>query len=325
MIIAYVPEGPALKSMTLAAEDAIPPAAVWIDLLAPEPEEAAAVERLTRITIPTRKKMREIEPTSRLFVDGDARFMTAALLCGSDTAAPSVEPATFILTHDRLISVRYTEPRAFVTVAAHLTRSCPSPVFSEFILIALLEAIVDQAADILEQIAAEVEDASSRIFSSERSRSAGSDRYRAILAQIARAEGVISFGRESLASLQRLLSFLGADPDARPLSPGAHAPLKSMTRDIAGLSDYAAFLGDKVQFLLDATIGMVGIEQNNIMKIFAVLTLVLTPPTLISSIYGMNFAHMPELQWPYAYPLALLAMLISGILPYLYFKQRGWF
>ncbi|MFG1416811.1 magnesium transporter CorA family protein [Xanthobacter sp. V0B-10] len=325
MIVVYVPAGPALKSMTLAADDPIPPAAVWIDLLAPAPEETAAVERLAQITIPTRKKMREIEPTSRLFVDGDARFMTAALLCGSDTAAPSVEPATFILTRDRLISVRYTEPRAFATAAAHLTRNCPSPASAEFILIALLEAIVDRAADILEQIASEVEDASGRVFSSDRRQSSGADRYRIILGQIARAEGVISFGRESLASLQRLLSFLGADPDARPLSPAAHAPLKSMSRDIAGLSDYAAFLGDKVQFLLDATIGMVGIEQNNIMKIFAVLSLVLTPPTLIASIYGMNFAHMPELQWPYSYPIALTAMLVSGILPYLYFKRRGWF
>lgn len=324
MIVAYVPGGHALKAVPVSPDAPVPESALWIDLLAPTASEEDAVERLAGINVPTREEMQEIEPSSRLYIENDARYMTAALLCGSDSTAPTVHAVTFILAAERLITVRYGEPRAFCIVAAHLTRVCPAAPSSETILVELLEAIVDRAADVLEQIAADVERTSRRIFEPESDPDSGNQRYRHILSQIGRKAALLSSGRESLATLQRLLSFLGADIGGHAVSATSRSAVKSMSRDIAGLSDYAAFLADKLQFLLDATIGMVSIEQNNIIKIFAVLTVVLMPPTLIASIYGMNFAHIPELEWAYGYPTTLGLMAVSAILPYFLFKARGW-
>jgi magnesium transporter len=147
--------------------------------------------------------------------------------------------------------------------------------------------------------------------------------FQKILSRLGRAGDLASKVRESLVSLGRLLAFAIQGTQARGRKTGS-ARLKTIGRDVASLSDYAAFLNNKVGFLLDATLGMINIEQNAIIKIFSVAAVVFLPPTLIASIYGMNFAHMPELGWPLGYPLALALMVVSAILPYLYFKRRGW-
>lgn len=323
MIIAYLARQGSLEAVPVA-DGAIPEAAIWIDLVSPTEEDDARAEAFAGISVPTREEMGEIEQSSRLYVEGGARYMTATILCGADTETPVMLAVTYILTRGRLITVRYGEPRAFPSVANRLGKSCPDTIKGDDVLIELLEAVVDRSADVLEQIGADVERISRRIFDRSGSRENANQRYRAILSHIGRKEGLVSYARESLASLQRLISFLGADTDGSTIAKDGKANIKSMSRDVAGLSDYANFLGDKLQFLLDATIGMVGLEQNNIIKIFAVLSVVLMPPTLIASIYGMNFQHMPELNWTYAYPAALVAMVISGILPYVFFKWRGW-
>ncbi|MFG1378303.1 magnesium transporter CorA family protein [Xanthobacter autotrophicus] len=323
MLNAYVFSDGGLKGFPVA-EGPIPAETVWLDLISPTEADDVLAEAFAGISVPTREEMGEIEQSSRLYIEGDARYMTASLLCGADTPTPVMLEVSFIVTKGRLITVRYGEPRAFPSVAGRLAKSCPSAVTGEIILIDLLEAIVDRAADVLEQIGADVERISKRIFERDQSRENANQRYRAILSHVGRKEGLVSYARESLASLQRLLSFLGTETEGVAVSKDARASVKSMSRDVAGLSDYAAFMGDKLQFLLDATIGLVSLEQNNIIKIFAVLSVVLMPPTLIASIYGMNFEHMPELASRYGYPVALVAMVISGILPYVFFKWRRW-
>lgn len=323
MIVAYVPAQGSLAPVTVT-EGPVPPEAVWLDLISPSEDDDRRAEAFAGILVPTREEMGEIEQSSRLYMEGGARYMTATILCQTDTETPASVAITFILSAGRLITVRYADPRAFPLVSARLAKACPAGITGEAVLIELLEAIVDRAADVLEQIGADVERISRRIFDRSEGRENANQRYRAILSHVGRKEGLVSYARESLASLQRLLSFLGADAEGASLQKDAKASIKSMSRDVSGLSDYAAFIGDKLQFLLDATIGMVSLEQNNIIKIFAVLSVVLMPPTLIASIYGMNFQHMPELQWTYAYPAALVAMVISGILPYVFFKWRGW-
>ncbi|MFS8037082.1 magnesium transporter CorA family protein [Xanthobacter sp. AM11] len=323
MITAYVASGGSLVAVPVG-DGAIPAETIWLDLVSPVEADDRRAEAFAGISVPTREEMGEIEQSSRLYVEGGARYMTAALLCGADTETPAMLAVTFILSQGRLITVRYGEPRAFPSVAGRLAKVCPTGITGEALFITLLDAVVDRFADVLEQIGADVERISKRIFDRSRGRENANQRYRAILSHIGRKEGILSYARESLASLQRLLSFLGTETDGTTVGKDAKASIKSMSRDVAGLSDYANFLGDKLQFLLDATIGMVGLEQNNIIKIFAVLSVVLMPPTLIASIYGMNFQHMPELDWTYAYPAALVAMVISGILPYVFFKWRGW-
>ncbi|MFG1301141.1 magnesium transporter CorA family protein [Xanthobacter sp. V3C-3] len=323
MIVAYVFSDGALRAIPVA-EGPIPAEAVWVDLISPVDADDARAEAFAGISVPTREEMGAIEQSSRLYLEDGARYMTASLLCGADTEVPVMMAVTFILTRGRLITVRYNEPRAFPAVAGRLGKICPGGITGEAILVALLEAVVDRAADVLEQIGVDVERISRRIFERGQTGENANQRYRAILSHIGRKEGLVSSARESLASLQRLLSFLGTATDGADVGKDARASIKSMSRDVSGLSDYAAFIGDKLQFLLDATIGMVSLEQNNIIKIFAVLSVVLMPPTLIASIYGMNFQNMPELGWTYAYPTALVAMVISGILPYVFFKWRGW-
>ncbi|MGE4373341.1 MAG: magnesium transporter CorA family protein [Xanthobacter sp.] len=326
MILSYLPADGHLKAETPAENSPELSSAVWIDLTCPAEAEEAAVERATGIEIPTHEEMVEIEQSSRLYMHNGARYMTASLLCrAADDHIGEVTAVTFILSGNQLITVRYAEPRVFKAIAAHLDRSCPPDITGEKILIEILEAVVDRGADMLEQIGLEVDNLSRRVFDhDDDKRRNASQRYRDILAEIGRKERLLSATRESLASLQRLLSFLGADAGGSSVTKETKVSTKSMSRDVAGLSDYAAFMSGKLQFMLDATIGMVGLEQNNIIKIFAVLSVVLMPPTLIASIYGMNFSHMPELQLSFAYPLTLTAMVLSGILPYVFFKLRGW-
>lgn len=325
MIVSYILIDGSLRSVPPDGQSPLSTDAVWIDLSCPTKEEEALVERVIGIGIPTREEMVEIEQSSRLYIENGARYMTASLLCRTTEASPEATPVTFILAGSRLITVRYSEPRAFPAVSGHLARTCPTDLTGEMVLVEILEAVIDRGADMLEQTGMDVDNLSRRVFGQQAEKAGNaSQRQRAILSDIGSKERLVSATRESLASLQRLVSFLGTDTGELAVTKETKASIKSMSRDVAGLSDYASFISGKLQFILDATIGLVGLEQNNIIKIFAVLSVVLMPPTLIASVYGMNFAHMPELQWTYAYPFTISAMILSGILPYVFFKWRGW-
>ncbi|MCL6645839.1 MAG: magnesium transporter CorA family protein, partial [Dehalococcoidia bacterium] len=253
-------------------------------------------------------------------VENGARYMTATLMCQSDTANPKTTPVTFILSGNRLVTVRYDEPRPFVIVGSRLARSCPPAVSGQSVMMELLDAVIDRAADILERVSAEVDQVSRDILeiaSPERT-------YQDILKTIGRTGDLTSKVRESMVSVGRLLLFLANEADSLRLSKEMRSQIKTMQRDIHSLSDHATFLSNKITFMLDAMIGVVSIQQNNVIKIFSVVAVVMMPPTLIASIYGMNFQHMPELSWPIGYPLALFLMLLAAILPYYYFKWKKW-
>jgi len=324
MLVAYVAHQGALIAKVVAPGEAVPSDCVWLDLVSPTQSEDELVERAVGVEIPTRDDMQEIEPSSRLYVEDGARYMTLSLLCGSDTETPSVSPVTFILINGTLVTVRYSDPKSFGLLADRLKKSCPLRVTGEIVLVDLLESVIDRTADALEQCGASIERLSKEIFERKRITGSANQRYRAILVQVGRKEGLTSYARESLASLSRLMSFLGTETDGVSASPELRKNAKSMARDVNGLSDYATFLANKLQFLLDGTIGMVSLEQNNIIKIFAVLSVIFMPPTLIASIYGMNFEHMPELSLTFGYPVALGVMVVSAITPYIFFKWRGW-
>jgi magnesium transporter len=148
--------------------------------------------------------------------------------------------------------------------------------------------------------------------------------YTAILSIIGRKGDLTSKVRESLVSIGRLVLFLANEAEGMRWAKDMRAQLKSMQRDVQSLSDHVSYLSGKITFLLDALLGMVSLEQNNIIKIFSVAAVVLMPPTLVASIYGMNFKSMPELDWHFGYPMALGLMLVAAILPYLFFKWKKW-
>jgi magnesium transporter len=325
MLSLNVPRGAILERINHDADDGqIPDSAVWLDLNAPTPAEKKAVEQALHIALPTREEMQEIEVTSRLYVEDGARYMTATLMCNSDTEAPRTTPVTFILAGHRLVTVRYDEPKPFAIVTAKLARSCPAGVAGETVLMDLLDAIIDRAADILEKIGTEVDNISHEILESDGPLSRGRD-FREILRSISRRGDHTSRVRESLVSIGRLLLYIAAEADTmKKWAKDQRAALKGMQRDVQSLSDHATYLSQKISFLLDAMLGVVSLEQNNIIKIFSVAAVVLMPPTLIASVYGMNFKHMPELDFEWGYPVAIVAMVVAAVLPYFFFRWMKW-
>src|SRR5438309_3183137 len=324
MLIAYVPHGACLERIPVEAGREVPDSAIWFDLFSPTLEDDQVVERQVGISIPTREEMQEIEVTSRLYSENGASYMTATLMCQSDTLTPKTTPVTFILSGHRLITVRYDDPRPFMIVGNKLARVCPPSATGESVLMDLLDAVIDRAADILERIGSEVDQISHDIFEPE---VGGADRtrsYNDILKAIGKKGDLASKVRESLVSIGRLLLYLANEADSMRWAKEPRAQLRGMQRDVHSLSDHAAYLSNKIQFLLDAMLGVVTIEQNNVTKIFSVAAVALMPPTLIASIYGMNFKHMPELDWSLGYPVAIVLMLLASALPYFFFKWKKW-
>jgi magnesium transporter len=296
----------------------------WIDLVDPTEEEEKELERRLGINIPTRAEMEEIEISSRLYQDNGVAFMTATLPAQTEGENPQIAPVTFVLAGERLITVRYHEPsafRSFPTRAEKVATGCED---GESILVSLLEAVVDRLADVLERAGHDIDRISRGVFQHNGGKPTKSRDFRKVLEDIGRKGDLTSNIRDSLMTLERLIGFLGHVTTQRKCSKEVRDRLKTLSRDIRSLSDHSSFLSQKITFLLDATLGMIGIEQNAIIKIFSVAAVVFLPPTLIASIYGMNFEAMPELKWLFGYPFAIGLMILSAILPYAYFKRRGW-
>jgi magnesium transporter len=323
MLSVYVPHGTSLERRPVESGAAAPAAAVWIDLVTPTVQEDRLVEQLLGIAVPTREEMQEIEVSSRLYVENGARYMTATLMCHSETATPKTTPVTFILAGHRLVTVRYDEPRPFAIVENKLARACPPHVSGESVLVDLLDAVIDRCADILERIGAEVDQISHSIFEPDGESQPPS--YHDVLKALGRKGDLTSKVRESQVSIGRLLLFLSNEADGMRWAKDTRAQLQSMLRDIGSLSDHATYLTNKITFLLDALLGSVSIQQNDIIKIFSIAAVVFMPPTLVASIYGMNFKHnMIELEWEYGYPFALALIVLAAVLPYLIFKWKKW-
>jgi magnesium transporter len=323
MLSVYVPRGTSLERIPVEPGQSPPSTAVWIDLVTPTVQEDKTVEALLGIAVPTREEMQEIEVSSRLYVENGARYMTATLMCQSDTATPKTTPVTFILSAHRLLTVRYDEPRPFAIVEHKLARLCPVKVSGESVLMDLLDAVIDRSADILERIAAEVDQVSHSIFEPDDEGTPPS--YNDVLKALGRKGDLTSKVRESQVSVGRLLSYLANEAEGMKWAKDARLQLQSMQRDVTSLSDHATYLSNKITFLLDALLGIVSIQQNDIIKIFSIAAVVFMPPTLVASIYGMNFHQgMIELDWAYGYPYAIFLMVLVAVLPLLFFKWKKW-
>ena len=323
MLTVYVLRGTTLEPQPFEG-GSIPEAAVWLDLFNPTAEEDRLVEQRVGVAIPTREEMQEIEISSRLYTENGARYMTATLMCQSDTQSPATTPVSFILAGQRLVTVRYDEPRPFAMTRHKLGRSCPANVTGPSILMDLLDAVIDRNADILERVGSEVDQVSQKIFEARRSRGGSTRVYQGILYTLGRKGDLTSKVRESLVSIGRLVLFLANEDEGLRWTKEMRAQLKTMQRDAQSLSDHTTYLTNNITFLLDAMLGLVSIEQNNIIKLFSVVAVVMMPPTLVGTVYGMNFKHIPELDWIWGYPFALTLMVVSAVLPWLYFKRKGW-
>ncbi|MBX9829023.1 MAG: magnesium transporter CorA family protein [Xanthobacteraceae bacterium] len=324
MLAVYVPKGNSLERRVVVSGEEIPDNAIWFDLVNPAPGEDKLIEGRLGIAIPTREEMQEIEVSSRLYTEHHARFMTATLMCNSDTLVPKTTAVTFILAKHCLVTVRYDEPRPFMLVGNKLTRTCPQTATGETVLMELLDAVIDREADLLERMGMDVDQVSHDIFDPHGRGPEQGASYIDTLKVIGTKGDLTSKVRESLVSLGRLLLFLANEAEGMRWSKDVRLQLQAMQRDVLSLSDHATYLANKITFLLDALLGVVTLEQNNVIKIFSIAAVVLLPPTLVATVYGMNFKNMPELEWQYGYPLALLLMVIAAVLPYYFFKWKKW-
>jgi magnesium transporter len=267
--------------------------------------------------------MKEIETSNRLYEEGGAVYMTATVGSKLDSARPESSAITFILANDRLITNRYVDPTPVRRFMAHVVRSPAACTSSVTLLAGLLEAFTERMADLLEKVQLELDAISLAIFPRDEGTAPTNRDLQAMIQKIGMNGDLISKARESLVSFQRLLTYVQQASNVT-LSKDQVSRFKSTLRDVQSLSDHASFLGGKIQFMLDAVLGLINLEQNNIIKIFSVVAVMFLPPTLIASIYGMNFHFMPELDRHWGYPLALVAMVASAVVPYLYFRRRGW-
>ena len=301
--------------------------AVWIDLLRATPGEVAVVERALGIALPTREDMREIESTSRLYCEDGARFMTTPLLHSTESDSPESTEISFVLVRRLLLTIRDEEPQSFRQAATMFSRRTLAT--RDQVFVSLIEMIIDRQADLLERLSKETEELSQRIFrrlSKSKAKESESNLREAIY-QLGRSGNLIARERDCIVSLSRLVQYAGHedfdDSGEGPTTP-IYPRLKPVSRDLQSLSEFAGFLSSKVSFMLDATLGLINIEQNAIVKIFTVAAVIFLPPTLVASIYGMNFDNLPELRWQLGYPFSILLMVVSVAIPYWFCRRKGW-
>ena len=317
----YQAHGDGLDGAVVRAGQTIPSAAPWIDLIDPTEDERSVVGNLLGTKLPTHADMKEIEISSRLFRRGDLTFMTALVIANSESERPVADAITFVLAPERLVTIRYVQPQAFRRFEARLRRDHAGMQSAELLLLGLLDTIVERVADILEREGREIEAISRRIFDPGPAGHLDTAAYRDVLGELGRRNDLTGKLRESLLSLSRLLSFWTQTIDAGTKKE-VRTRTRALVRDVQSLQDHSTFLAGKLNYLLEATLGLINIDQNNTIRIMSVAATIFLPPTLIAAI--INFKYFPALPWPFGYPLALLLMLLSTIVPYFWFRRRGW-
>jgi magnesium transporter len=298
----------------------------WIDLLSPTDDEIRKVEAFTGYRLPTLDELSAIERSSQLIVEGDQLRLSCPVVADADTDHPSVSHVGMILQPKLLVTVRFGPLKAFEATAA---RACPPGHANDAIEIftTLLEAFVDRHADLLENAREQLDQISHGVFRASpqqlRKVSRSNEQLRALLGRLGRIGERITIIREGMLGVGRIAGF--AQETAKGwIEPEYLARLHAVGLDIDSLNLFEEHLSGKVQFLLDAIVGFIGIEQNDIFKVLTVFSVVGIFPTLVAGWYGMNFKNMPEYDWAYGYQFGIGVILLSTIIPLVWFKWRGW-
>jgi magnesium transporter len=309
--------------------DKLPANVGWIDLFNPTKEEIAYIERAAGLKVPGRDKLVEIESSSRLHIEDGALYLSMPTIFRQGDMVGRT-PLGFLLTSKIVVTVRFEDLKAFADVRERLAakdRDCAGAVG---IFVTILEAIVDRVADVLEHVEAKLDEISEMIFREEaapqNAQAPGreTERLRGILRRVGRSGDMTSNIRDCLLGMGRIVPYV-ENHGSEWISADNKQRLAVVKQDVASLDDYKTHLSDKIQFLLDATLGLTNIDQNNIFRILTIVSVVGIPPTLIAGIYGMNFKNMPELNWEWGYPIGLAVIALSGIIPMIWFKVKGWF
>ena len=289
---------------------------IWIDLVAPSDEERKWVEQTYRLTLPRPEHLRDIEASARFYEEDGELHLRSDFLLGKESESRSVTVA-FVLYSGILFSVHEEDLPVFHQLRMRTHAQAGDVEDSKDVLIDLYSADVEYSADALEEVYADLGKVSRKVLNT----SLSDKDAAAVLASIAQAEHLNSRIRRNVMDTRRAVSFLMR---SKLLTPGQLEESRQVMQDIDSLDGHTAFLFGKTNFLMDATVGFININQNKIVRLFSVVSVTLLPPVLIASIYGMNFRHMPELNWAMGYPFALLLMALSVLLPFWVFQRKGW-
>ena len=310
-----------------AANAALPDQVIWMDLLDPTQEEIEFVEARAKIRVPSRDALSEIEASSRLAKEGDHLYLSTSVIGHAAIDHAELSPAGFVLGKDLLVTIRYAPLPTFDAVV-ELLKKDDTIGSSIGVFTALLEAIVDRGADVLEHLGTAIDEVSKSVFggniSSLKDPSKSTATMHKTLSRVGALGDRLSKARDVLLGVGRLAAYSG-DVCHEWLPPEFRDRLAAVSKDVVSLSDYETHLSDKIQFLLDAVLGYITIEQNDIFKVLTIASVVGVPPTLLAGIWGMNFKNMPELSWTWGYPLSLGAIVLSAVLPLIWFRRKGWF
>ena len=302
-------------------------APLWVDLVSPTDEELEAAEAIVGVKLPARAALSEIESSSRVRERDRVLFMSTPTAAPPPAGEAPGSPIGFILTRQHLATVRFMPLKGFDAVWERLQSGEVKPTGSLEVFVELCEETVDRLADALELIAEELRPLSEAAFHLDDAKGHTAVRSNQLLRRQLRTVGQmgdrLSYIRDALVGLDRVVGFAQQHAEHWPHAPSA-ARLASAVRDLASLKDYDAQLFTKIQFLLDATVGLIGIAQNDIFKVLTIVSIVGIPPTLIASMYGMNFKNMPELTWKWGYQWGLGLIALSILAPIIWFKRRGW-
>jgi len=305
----------------------IPSGVNWIDALRPDAREIAFLERTLGIEVPAFETLSEIETSSRLRSEKDWLYLSIPMIHLADGFMPALTPLGFVLSKDVLLTVRFKHMKAFDDVET-ISR-CLAQAGGPGVLVAILEVIIDHVADVLESVGGDLDGLSEEIFGTNsanvrrhKPRDDG-EQMRLVLRKVGRNGELTSKIEDLLLGMARMVPYVAANA-APYLEAGIRAKLKSLQRDIDSLNDYETHLTDKIHFLLDATLGLTNIDQNNIFRILTVVSVIGIPPTFVASMYGMNFKNIPEYDWSFGYQYGLLLIALSAIVPIIWFKWRGW-
>jgi magnesium transporter len=302
------------------------PEIIWIDLLNPSPDEKQFVEQTVSIRVPSEDSLSEIEASSRLIFEHNLLYLSSPAVRLDEEGEAHITPVGFIIGPRVLVTIRFSPLPIFDAVAKRMASDDSQNGMCVFT--SLLEAMVDRGADVLEHLGKTTDDQSKAVFKGGLVRAKkpvrSSRRLREALSNVGVRADRLAKARDVLLGIGRIASFAG-DVGSEWITPSSKKRLDAVSKDVASLSDYETRLSDKIQLLLDAVLGFINIQQNDLFKILTIVSVVGVPPTILVGVWGMNFKNMPELNWSFGYPLACIAIVASGLLPLFWFKQRGWF
>lgn len=320
MITYHYLENGLLKAQVAETLDSIPRDTVWIDLLRPTVEEETFIERSLAIEVPSPAEMAEIEDSSRFFEGKNSYCMTVSVLIGSQGLDPALTEISFILNQQQLVCAHYGELTSFKAYEAQYARQ-PQPFKStDVLLMSLADSVIDRIADILEKLQSNLNKLSRSIFDDDSD--PDTNTLQKTVKQLGKHNSLLAKLSDSLLSVRRMLIF--CKQSISWLTPAAKSKLHALESDIASLTEYHTRMSSEITFLLDATLGLINIEQNSIIKVFSIAAVLFLPPTLVGTIYGMNFKDMPELGLHYGYPFSLILMILSALVCYIWFKIKKW-